>query len=239
MYYDLLLKQLSSFFEENEITALEDGTFSGKGKKIKINYNESNKCYELSLAEEGEDFSVISSYLFDDTQREKDIESVAIDFADSLRKQLSIAKKRAAANVALPTAQGGDTVTLSGLTQKLLAFFPQNKETYKAHVAQHNRFLATMFYKEYLIPDIKALLNSGNKKQIKKFYDAMVDIFVHGDEETVSFSVACVSAAIFDNEERKATAKELTTDCTTYYSNLEHFCQKLKSSKKLRETLIK
>lgn len=239
MYYDLLLKQLSSFFEENEITALEDGTFSGKGKKIKINYNEANKCYELSLAEEGEEFSVISSYLFDDTQREKDIESVAIDFTDTLRKNLSIAKKRVAANVALPTAQSGDKATLSSLTQKLLAFFPQNKETYKAHVAEHNRFLATVFYKEYLIPDIKALLTSNNKKQIKKFYDAMVDIFVHGDDETVAFSVSCVSAAIYDSEERKATAKELTTDCTTYYSNLEHFCQKLKSSKKLRETLIK
>ncbi len=239
MYYDLLLKQLSSFFEENEITALEDGTFSGKGKKIKISYNEATKCYELSLADEGEEFSLISSYLFDETQREKDIESVAIDFTDTLRKNLSIAKKRSAANVALPTAEGGDTVTISGLTQKLLAFFPQNKETYKTHVAEHNRFLATQFYKEYLIPDIKTLLASSNKKQIKKFYDAMVDIFVHGDDETVAFSVACVSAAIFDSEEAKSFAKEQTTDCATYYSNLEHFCQKLKSSKKIRETLIK
>lgn len=239
MYYDLLLKQLSSFFEENEITALEDGTFSGKGKKIKIAYNEANKCYELSLADEGEEFSVVSSYLFDESQREKDIESVAIDFADTLRKNLSIAKKRVAANVALPTAEGGDTVTLSGLTQKLLAFFPQNKEAYKAHVAEHNRFLATQFYKEYLIPDVKALLTSNNKKQIKKFYDAMVDIFVHGDEETVAFSVALVSAAIYDSEQARKSAKELTTACATFYSNLEHFCQKLKANKKLRETLIK
>lgn len=239
MYYEALIKYLSEFFAENEITKNEDGTFTGKGKNIKINYNEATKCYELSVAEAGGEFSLVSSYLFDESQREKDVESVAIDFADTLRKKLSIAKKQVAANVALPTSEGTDKVTLSGLTQKLLAIFPQNKDEYKNHVAAHNRFLATQFYKDFLIPDTIVLLNSGNKKQIKKFYDAMVEIFIRSDEETAAFCVACVSAAIYNNAELKAAAKELTTECSTYYSNIEHFSNKLKSSKKLRATLIK
>lgn len=239
MYYESLIKYLSEFFAENEITKNEDGTFCAKGKTIKINYNEANKCYELNIAEDGGEFSLVSSYLFDESQREKDIESVAIDFADTLRKNLKIAKKRVAANVELPSSQGGDKATLSTLTQKLLAIFPHNKDEYKCHVAAHNRFLATQFYRDFLIPDIKTLLASGNKKQIKKFYDAMVEIFIHSDDETAAFSVACVSAAIYNDIELKATAKELTTECTTYYSNIEHFSSKLKSSKKLRETLVK
>lgn len=239
MFYDLLIKTLSPFFAENEIKANEDGTFNAKGRTIKINYNEQVKCYELLFAEENEDLKTVSSYLFDETQTEKDIESVAIDFTDTLRKKLSIVKKREAANVALPTAQNGENIDLSGLTQKLLAIFPNNKETYKAHVAENGRFLATAFYKEYIIPDIKALLQSGNKKQIKKFCDAITDIFVHADEETAAFAVASVAAAVYQNNDSKALVKEYTADCSTYYSNVLHFENKLKSSKKTRNTLIK
>lgn len=239
MFYDSLIKYLSPFFAENEITKAEDGTFNAKGKTVQIKYNEQTKCYELLFAEEGEELKTVSSYLFDETQTEKDIESVAIDFTDTLRKKLSIAKKRQAAAVSLPTSQGGENANLSGLTQKLLAIFPANKETYKAHVAENGRFLATVFYKEYLIPDIKALFQSGNKKQIKKFCDAITDIFVHADEETSAFAVASVAAAVYQNIDSKALVKEYTADCSTYYSNVLHFESKLKSSKKTRNTLIK
>ncbi len=239
MFYDSLIKFLSPFFAENEIKANEDGTFGVNDKTIKINYNEQVKCYELLFAEENEDLKTVSSYLFDETQSEKDIESVAIDFTDTLRKKLSIAKKREASAVALPTAQNGDNIDLSGLTQKLLAIFPNNKETYKAHVAANGRFLATAFYKDHLIPDIKTLLESGNKKQIKKFCDAMVDIFVHADQEAATFTVAAVAAAAYQNNDSNAVLKELTEDCSTYYSNILYFENKLKSSKKTRNTLIK
>lgn len=240
MFYDALIKFLNPFFNENEIKANEDGTFTAKdGKKIGIKYNEKTKCYDLLLAEENESLSVISSYLFDETQTERDVESVAIDFTDTLRKKLSIANKRNASAVALPTAQNGDNFDLSGLTQKLLAIFPANKETYKAHVAENGRFLATAFYKEYLIPNIKALLQSGNKKQIKKFLDAVIDIFVHGDEEAQTFSVAAVAAAAYGDAESLALVKEFSNDCATYYSNVSFFERKLKSSKKTRDTLIK
>ena len=239
MYYDSLIKYLSPFFSENGITANEDGSFSGKGKNIKITYNEATKCYDLAVAGEGEELKTVSSYLFDDSQSEKDIESVAIDFTDTLRKQMSIVKKRTAENIALPTFEGGETISLSGLTQKLLAIFPENKEEYKNHVAKYNRFLATEFYREYLIPDIKKLLNSGNKKQIKKLYDAIVDIFVHGDEEASTYTVSAVAAALYGNKEGLETAKEFTEECTTYHSNLVYFSAVLKQDKKLRATLIK
>ena len=92
MFYDSLIKFLSPFFAENEIKANEDGTFNTKDKKIQIKYNEQTKCYDLLFAEEGEELKVVSSYLFDETQTEKDVESVAMDFTDTLRKKLSIAK---------------------------------------------------------------------------------------------------------------------------------------------------
>jgi hypothetical protein len=239
MYYDSLIKYLSPYFSELGITANEDGSFSGKDSTFRIAYNEASKCYNLLLID-GEAEHTIAAYLFDETQTEKDTESVAIDFADTLRKKLGVAKKRAAQAIELPSDEGGENVSLSGLTQKLLAFFPQHKETYKLHCSENGRFLTTVFYKEYFIPAAKALLNSGNKKQIKKFYDAMTDIFIHGDNETVPYTVAVVSAAVYDNPEIKAAAIEATkADCATFAQNINNFCDRINSSKKLRNSLVK
>ena len=239
MYYDSLIKYLEPFFAEMEITDNSDGTFTGRDKTFRIDYNEKTKCYDLQFAD-GEDFKTVSSYLFDESQTEKDTESVAIDFADTLRKKLGVTKKRVAAAVELPSDEGGENVSLSGLTQKLLAFFPQHNDTYKAHCSDNGRFLAVEFYKEYLIPSAKELLASGNKKQIKKFHDAMCDIYIHGDNETVSFTVAVVAAAVYDNDQIKNAAMEaVKEDCATFSKNISNFCDRIKSNKKLRSTLVK
>ena len=238
MYYDSLIKYLEPFFTEQEITDNGDGTFTGKGKRFRISYNEKTKCYELSVAD-GDDFKTVSSYLFDETQSEKDVESVAIDFADTIRQKLGITKRRNAANIELPSDEGGETVSLTGLTQKLLAFFPQYKETYKLHCSENGRFLAVEFYKENFVPAVKALLASENKKQIKKFYDAMREIFIEGDNETVTFTVAVICAAVYDDEKLKAAAISANKEgCATFSQNIENFCASLKRSKKLRNTLI-
>lgn len=239
MYYESLIKYLEPYFNELGVTANEDGTFTAKESTFRISYNESSKCYELAMAE-GEEFKNITSYLFDETQNERDTESVAIDFADTLRKKLGVAKKRAAQAIELPSDQGGERVSLSGLTQKLLAIFPQHKDDYKAHCSENDRFLAVAFYREYLIPSVKALVSSGNKKQIKKFYDAMREIFINGDDETVTFTVAVVSAAVYDSPELKAAAMEAQmAECSTFSKNISNFCDRLKANKKLRDTLIK
>ena len=240
MYYESLIKFLEFFFKEQEIVANEDGTFSAKEKTIKIEYNQNSKCYELFTADTEGEFVKISSYLFDESQKESDVESVAIDFADSLRKNLGIKNKRSAEAIELPTDEGGENVSLSGLTQKLLAFFPAYKDTYKVHCSENNRFLPVDFYKENLIPAAKNLLSSGNKKQIKKFYDAMREIYVNGDAETGSFTVAVIAAAVYDNEELKKEAiAQNEAECRTFAQNITTFCSEIKSSKKLRESLVK
>ena len=240
MYYESLIKFLDSFFKEQEIIANQDGAFSAKDKTIKIEYNKNSKCYELFTADTDGDFVKISSYLFDESQKESDVESVAIDFADSLRKNLGIKNKRSAEAIELPTDQGGETVSLSGLTQKLLAFFPAYKDTYKIHCSENNRFLPVDFYRENLIPAAKNLLASGNKKQIKKFYDAMREIYINGDAETGSFAVAVIAAAVYDNEElQKEAIAQNEKDCRTLSQNIDTFCSKIKSSKKLRQSLVK
>lgn len=239
MYYDSLIKFMDSFFSEQEVTKNADGSFTAGEKNFSINYNSGVKCYEL-YAIEGENKRMLSSYLFDDTQSERDIESVAIDFIDTLKKYLGVVKVRGAESVALPVNAGGETVTLAGLTQKLLAFFPQHKDSYKEHCAEHNRFLPTNFYKEFIIPSAKELLGSNNKKQIKKFYDAMSEIFVKGDPETVPFTVSVVAAAVYDSPELIADAVAQTKEeCKVFSDNICYLSEKIKKDKKFRATLVK
>lgn len=235
MYYEELIKFMTPFFDEQGLTADENGIYTGKGKKVKINYSESKKVYELLVAdEESDEYKTASAYLFDETQNKNDIEAVAIDFIDTLHKQLGVKKVASRTGIELPSDLGGDRVGLGGLTQKLLAIFPQYKETYKQHVADYGKFLAVNFFHENFIPSVKQLLESGNKKQIKKFYDAMCDIYIDADADTVPFVVGVVAAAVYDNTALLETVKDYTEECPTYAVAVRNFAENMKHNKKLK-----
>lgn len=238
MFYDKLTEKLLPFLTEQGYTQTENGFVNGE-KTVRFVYNEAQKIYELYL-KEAETEKKLSAYLFDETQTEKDIEAVAIDFTDTLKTAFGIKRKaNNANNIELPNELGGERVGIGGLTQKLLAFFPQYKETYKVHVAKYGKLLMTDFCREYFIPSAKELLNSANKRQIKKFYDAMCDIFIAADSETVPYVVGIVAAAVYGDQQKLETLKAQTENCTSFYVQVLNFTAKIKHSKKLRESLCK
>lgn len=237
MFYDKLIEKMLPFMTEQGFEA-KDGGFAGNEKEVKVVYNQAKKMYELYFKNGEEAEKLVSAYLFDETQTEKDIESVAIDFIDTLKSNLGVKKQRVAVNnVELPDELGGEKVGVGGLTQKLLAIFPQYKETYKEHVAKYGKLLMTEFCHEYFIPSVKELVRSGNKRQIKKFYDAMRDMFIAADSETVPYIVGILSAAVYGDEELLAAFKEITTDCPSLYAQVINFSANMKRNKKLRSVL--
>lgn len=236
MFYEKLIEKLLPFLTQQGFEEAED-VFVNEDKKVRIVYNNEKKLYELYLTQE-ENEKLLSAYLFDESQTEKDIESVAIDFTDTLQKAFGIKKERSRVeNVQLPDELGGNKVGVGGLTQKLLAVFPQHKETYKAHVAKYGKLLMADFCHEYFIPSVKELVRSANKRQIKKFYDAMTDMFIAADAETVPFIVAILSAAVYEDKALLETFKELTAECPSLYTQVLNFSNEMKHSKKLRSAL--
>lgn len=234
MYYNKLVELMLPFLKENGFNET-DGAFVCEDKQVKFVYNQEKKVYELYLNE-----NVVSAYLFDETQTEKDIESVAIDFISTLKSKLGIKKAKPTANqVALPDELKGEKVGVGGLAQKLLAIFPAHKENYKTFVAQKGKFLPVRFSKEYFIPSIKELLNGGNKKAVKKFYDAMTDMFTAADSETSALVVAILSASVYGKNEQLAVLKEQTAACESLYTFVLNFTAEMKHSKKLRDSLLK
>lgn len=236
-YYGSVIAEMKPFFEENGFKE-NDGVFANEKLAAKIDYDEEHQVYNLSLAEVTDgnvgEYVLATSYLFDDSQLERDAASVGIDFVDTLKKKLGVKAKRkaVASEIDLPTATKGEAVTVSTLTSKLLAIYPSQKDNYKAEVEAKGKYLYLDFMATYFVPEIRATLESGNKKNVKKLIDMMLEMFVQGDNATSTAVVAMLSAAIGKDEKRFIAATEHMDECTNLVTSINNMIPLLGKNKK-------
>lgn len=243
-YYDKVIEEMQPFFDEQGFKTEEDGSFKHDKKSVKVQYDEGRQMYTLSAAdiEDGNigEYAEINAWLFDDSQNAKDAASVGIDFTATLRKNLGIKVKRAAgAEVELPSLSKGGSITVTGFAKKMLDFFPVLKDEYKSHIAENGNFLYLNFFGEHLVPQIKTVLTSGNKKQTKKLFDLLDDLYVKGDKDTVNTIVAVLCAAAYKDEKVTKATKEMLDGDKHFLSSFENFLPVLPKSKKLLAALVK
>lgn len=241
-YFNAIISEMQVLLDGQKFVR-EGDTFVNEQNAVKIEYNEETKQFELFLASvtEGEvsDFAVISSWLFDETQNERDALAVGVDFADTLRSKLGLKKERTAAAVELPVAEKNDSATVMAFTQKLLAVFPQFKDTYKASVQKYNKFLYLDFFSENFVPAAAQLVESGSKKQVKKFFDMLSETYVAGNGETVDAVVAFICMIGYGSAERTAIIEEQLADNKHLKTAIAQFNLVLAKNKKLKAALIK
>ena len=245
-FYDRVICEMKPFLESCNFTECEDGGFQCDTRKVKIVYNEEKQMYELFAAEVEDgaagEYSVINSWLFDDSQNAKDAEAVGVDFTVSLRKNMGIKHQRnvsAEDAVALPSANKNGNMTVTGFTKKVLDVFPVLKDEYKAHVAAYGNFLYLSFFGEKLVPQIKELLANGNKKQIKKVYDLFEDVYIHGDNDAVNAALAVLCAAAYNDGDTYSAITEMLSANAHFSQSFAAFSQEFSKNKKLSATLIK
>ncbi len=241
-YYDVVIGEMKDFLDQNGFKEI-DGVFSNGSKAIKVEYDEDKQIYKLLFAEvnEGEigEYSVVSSYLFDEGQTKNDAVSVGIDFVDSARKAMGIKSSRRSSTgeTELPTAGAGNTVTVATLTAKLLANYPELKETYKQETTAKGKYLYLDFCTTYFVPEIRKTLDSGNKKATKKLIDMLCEIFVSGDRASVNLVIALLSAAIGKSGERFKAATDRMEDCPHLVTAVNQEIAVLSKNKKLQKAL--
>lgn len=244
-YYDNVIAEMQPFLDEQNFKKNSDGIFLNDKKAVKIDYDETRQMYVLSTADINEgtagEYIMASSFLFDDTQTEKDAESVGIDFTETLRKSLGIKNKRPAVSgdIDLPTAQKGSALNIAGFTKKVLDVFPQYKDTYKEHIAKYGNFLYMNFYSQTLIPQIVTVLTENNKKTVKKLYELLEAGYIQGDKDTANIVVASVAAAIIKDGNVKESAFSMLENNSHFKGSVEAFVPVLASNKKLSSALIK
>lgn len=230
-----VIKYLLPFLEEQGAT-VNGSAFTCRDSEFEITYDSDKQiCRLIKKAENGEQ-KEISTYLLTDAENEKDCECVAIDFADTLRQEFGL-KKSFNRTVELPVAEKGDTANMTALLQKLLAIFPERKDTYKAHIEKYGKLLPVSFFADYMIPSVKNLMATGTKKQITKFFDGMVGLYTDADTDTMSYIVTLISAAVYGDEEKIAAVKEYTSECAHLNTSVLNFIICIKKDKKLRNAL--
>ena len=121
----------------------------------------------------------------------------------------------------------------------MLDFFPVLKDEYKNHIAQNGNFLYLNFFGEFLVPQLKGVLKSGNKKQMKKLFDLLDDMYVKGDRDTVNTLVALICAAAYSDEEVLAAVRKMLEEDKHFLSSVENFLPVFSKSRKLLPVLVR
>lgn len=243
--YNAVINEMKPLLDGQKFV-LDGDTYKNDVKAVRVAYDENTKMFVLEIAdvtdgEQGE-FGTASSWLFEDNQTERDAAAVGVDFADTLRIALGVkADRRRTTDVALPTAEKGDGVNILTLTQKLLATYPQFKETYKADVAAHGKFLHINFFVTYFVPAIQADLRDSktNKKAVKKLFDMLTDMYIDGDTTTTDMVVALLCAVAYGDDALTEAVKTQIGDNKHMLTSFNEMLACVKGSKKLREALGK
>ncbi len=243
-YIDKVTGEMNGFLSEQGFKFGEGNVFTGESKAFKVEYNGEKQMYVLLAAdiEDGKvgEFSQVDAWLFDDSQNAKDAESVGIDFTASIRNILGIKPKRnAVADVDLPSMNKSGSITVTGFTKKLLDIFPTLKDEYKVHVATNGNFLYLHFLGEKVAPLIKGVMLENNKKQVKKIYDLLADIYVHGDKEAVNAELALLCAAACDDSTVENNIYEMLSVNNHFLQSFGNLLISFKSNKKLKTTMLK
>lgn len=244
-YLDKVIAEMQPFFDENGFKSA-DGVYKNDKKAVALEYSEERQMYILKTAdidEEGNfELAESSSWLFDDSQNEKDAEAVGIDFTETLKSQLGIKRTRSASSAAavdLPTVSKDGAYNITAFTKKMLDVFPALKDDYKEHIAVYGNFLYLNFFGEKLVPQIKAVLTENNKKSVKKLFDVLQNGYLQGDRDTVNTIVAVLAAACVNDENAKANAISALGDNQHFIDSLTQFMPIVASNKKLSAALLK
>ena len=240
MFYDIVLGEMKTFLDENGFKD-KNGVFVSDSKALKIEYDGEKSLYKLFIADvvEGEtgEYALISSYLFDQNSVKGDAVAVGIDFLEESKKALGIKATRAKITAELPSANSAGKVNTDVLTAKLLANYPDLKETYKEYIAEKGKFLYLDFGVTYFVPEIRKTLDDNNKKTVKKLTDMLSDVFTTGDRESVNLVIALLSAAIGKSEARFKAAADRLEGCPLLVTAINQEIAVLAKNRKLQKAL--
>lgn len=211
---NIILDNMKSLIDEKSFKE-ENGVFSNEEYAFKVEHDEEAKLLKLLVAtkEEGEikDFTEASAFLFEDETNERDAASAGLDFLDTAKLKFGVkAGRYYNANVALPKATS-KIPNIEALTAKILNIYPELKDAYKEHVAKYNDFLYLEFYKTYVTVKVREVVDSKNKKQIKKIFSMLSDMFNEGDKMVgdIIVGVILTGAANFDKARQELILEHL------------------------------
>lgn len=240
-----ILEQLNGIIETAGFKPNEDNTQYQNDKiAFKIDHNEEKKLLLLDIAEinemgEAGDFYNASSWLFDNPEELRDAESAGMDFFDTLKNKIGMKGTRINRNgeIAMPSKEKqGNSFNVEAFCARMLSVYPQLKDEYKDHVAQYGTLLYVDFFKTHLVPLVEELLDKDNKKNFKKFFPVLDELYVNGDrtvQNVIAGVVLC--GAVKDNKKRYDITFEALAEYKYLQTAFVNIMVRYKKDKKFRE----
>lgn len=230
---------MSPFLTEQGFKREKNGEYKKDGCSVLVEYDDARQMYVLKRADEDGEYQELSAWLFDDSQTERDAASVGIDFTETLSEKLGVKKNsRAERIIDMPTSQkdGGD---IASFAKKMLDVYPQLKDPYRAHVAKYGNFLYLNFFGEELVPILRSVLCSGDKKAIKKAFAVFEGTYITGDKDTVNAMLAVIAAAVCNSDAALSNLSAALEENSHMLRAITELIPKIKKSKKLSAALLK
>ncbi len=226
----------------------EEATFKNDRLLVKVEHKAEKRLFVLSTAKIKEDgtqgeYKETSNWFFDEAAHsEKDTAVIAEDFSNAILGRLGVKKVSgvaSAAEVELPAkALIGEAPTIEGFTQKFLAMAPQYKDAYKAHVAQYGEYLYLDFLKRTFTVRLREVVDSGNKKQIEKYFDMLGQMYYDGDTAVSNTVVGVVIAGAFKGDEALfASLEGFMQEYPLLFAAGQEMVRRYNKDKKLQQAL--
>lgn len=241
-----ITEQLSGIIETYEFKQVDDkNEYKNDRLAFKIGHDADKKMLTLEVAEVNEsgevlDYSLASSWLFEEEENLRDATSAGLDFLDTLKGKIGIRKVRtnSSGEVAMPRKEAGATPNIEALCVKTLAIFPQFKEVYKEHVSHYGSLLAIEFFKTTLAVKLAELLKEDNKKALKKTFAMLSEMYTDGDRNVQNIIVGIVlGAAIGESKEFYDKALEYIGDNSYFKNAFVTMISKVNKDKRFKEIL--
>lgn len=243
--FDIMEQQLAEVIKEKSFEKQDDGSYKNGEYSFKIESDENSGLVKLMLGTVSEEiqYVTVSSWAFNPEKGEKEAKTIGKDFAETLAAKIGLKKNRlnSAADVPLPSQKSSAKATdINGLTQRMLAIFPAYKDAYREHVAANGELLCVDFFSETFTKEIRNVLDEGNKKQLKKLFDALGELYVEGDRNTQNLvAVILVTGAVAGNDERFNTAVTYMENCAYLKKTVTILHKNYKSKNKKLHKMIK
>lgn len=185
-FFELIASKVEEYVKPLGFETAEPGCFKKEDMTLSVRYDEARKSFVLGCTEPEAEEKLLSVWLFDETHRKKDAETIADDFCDCIREKLGIEKEKSvasAANVALPVRakKEGDSLSMEQFVQRFLSVYPQYKDEYKNNVAAYGEFMPIDFFKKCGAEKLRELAKGGASKQLDKMLSVLNEFYCQGD----------------------------------------------------------
>ena len=211
----------------------------GKAGTAIVEYNsDDNKIKLLGAGTEQapvEDCKQLSLWLLEPSiHDEKDVKSIANDFLETMENNFASAKAKDISKVKIPKAvsknqakAGVASYDAQTLCNRFVMHYPEYKDDLKQNLLDYDELLAADFAEKFIAPKMLEVLNSGNKKEQKKFFTMLSEVYEDGLNEVQDLIAVVIMSKMDNKPEYLEIADEYMSD---YMKPTIHYINKVMAS---------